>query len=34
LQRLTTNEPDDEMIECAILALKRVIPAESGKDAW
>ncbi len=34
LQRLTTNEPDDEMIECAILALKRVIPAESGKDTW
>ncbi len=34
LQRLTTKEPDDEMIECAILALKRVIPAESGKDAW
>lgn len=34
LQRLTTKEPDDEMIECAILALKRVIPEESGKDAW
>ena len=34
LQRLTTKEPDDEMIECAILALKNVIPAEHGKDAW
>ncbi len=34
LQRLTTNEPDDGMIECAIRAMKLVIPEEKGKDAW
>ena len=34
LQHLTTFEPDDGMIECAIEALKRVIPEEQGKDAW
>lgn len=34
LQRLTTNEPDDGMIECAIRALELVIPEEKGKDAW
>lgn len=34
LQRITTNEPDDEMIECAIEALKLVIPEETGSDAW
>lgn len=34
LQRLTTNEPDDEMIECAIRALELVIPEEQGSDAW
>ena len=34
LQRITTNEPDDEMIECAIEALKLVIPEEEGSDAW
>ena len=34
LQRLTTNEPDDSMIECAIEALKRVIPEEKGTDRW
>ena len=34
LQRLTTNEPDDSMIECAIEALKRVIPEEKGADRW
>jgi uncharacterized protein YqhQ len=33
-QRLTTNEPDDEMIECAIRALELVIPEEKGSDAW
>lgn len=31
LQRLTVLEPDDEMIECAITALKAVIP-EDGSD--
>ncbi|HIS44937.1 MAG TPA: DUF1385 domain-containing protein [Candidatus Scatomorpha merdigallinarum] len=34
LQRLTTNEPDDGMIECAIRAMELVIPDEKGKDAW
>ena len=34
LQHLTTNEPDDGMIECAIRALELVIPEEKGSDAW
>ena len=32
LQRLTTSEPDDSMIECAIRALELVIPEEKGSD--
>ena len=31
LQRITVREPDDSMIECAITALKAVIP-EDGSD--
>ena len=34
LQHITTNEPDDGMIECAIRALELVIPEEKGRDAW
>lgn len=34
LQHLTTNEPDDGMIECAIRALELVVPEEKGQDAW
>lgn len=34
LQYLTTNEPDDSMIEVAIEAMKLVIPDEKGKDQW
>lgn len=34
LQHITTNEPDDEMIECAIRAMELVIPDEKGIDAW
>ena len=34
LQRITTNEPDDSMIECAIRALELVIPEEKGSDIW
>ena len=34
LQRLTTNEPDDSMIECAIRSLELVIPEEKGSDTW
>jgi len=30
LQGLTTREPDDSMIECAIAALKRVMRRDSG----
>ena len=34
LQHLTTKEPDDGMIECAIRAMELVIPEEKGADAW
>lgn len=34
LQHLTTQEPDDGMIECAIRALELVIPERKGADAW
>ena len=34
LQRLTTDEPDDGMIECALEALKLVVPEEKGADKW
>ncbi len=33
LQRITTREPDDLMIECAIVALRNVIPGD-GSDDW
>ena len=33
-QNFTTNEPDDNMIECAIRSLELVRPSEKGKDAW
>ncbi len=34
LQRITTAEPDDSMIECAIRAMELVIPEQKGTDAW
>ncbi|MDR3209314.1 MAG: DUF1385 domain-containing protein, partial [Oscillospiraceae bacterium] len=34
LQRLTTREPDDSMIEVAIAAVKEVLPEKTGEDAW
>ncbi len=34
IQRLTTSEPDDGMIRCAIRAMELVIPEEKGQDAW
>jgi uncharacterized protein YqhQ len=34
LQRLTTREPDDEMIEVAIAAVTGVLPETEGEDAW
>ncbi len=33
MQRLTTNEPDDSMIECAIAAMQRVIAREQKEHA-
>ncbi len=33
LQHITVLEPDDSMIECAITAMKEVIPND-GSDAW
>lgn len=34
LQRFTTNEPDDSMMEVAIEAIRRVIPENQGEDRW
>ena len=34
IQRWTTFEPDDSMIEVGIAALKEVLPEEKGKDKW
>lgn len=34
VQRITTKEPDDSMIECAITSLKAVIPEDAEKDVW
>lgn len=34
LQRITTREPDDGMIEVGIEALRRVLPDEEGLDEW
>ena len=34
VQRITTSEPDDGQIECAIAALKAVIPDDSEADRW
>ena len=34
VQRITTKEPDDSMIECAIAALKDVIPDDPEADKW
>ena len=34
LQKITTREPDDSMIECAIAAMEKVIPADGESDRW
>lgn len=34
MQRLTTIEPEDAMIECAIASLEAVIPADGESDKW
>lgn len=33
MQRLTTSEPDDEMLECAIAAMQRVLEREEREEA-
>lgn len=34
LQHITVLEPDDDMIECAIIAMSAVIPESPDKDNW
>ncbi len=34
LQRLTTAEPDDDMLEVALESLKLVLPGKAGDDTW
>jgi len=34
IQRITTSEPDDSMVEVAITAMKRVIPQNGEDDKW
>lgn len=34
LQKFTTNEPDDKIIEVAILAMEAVIPENANDDNW
>ena len=34
MQRITTNEPDDDMIEVGITAVQAVLPSEEGADRW
>lgn len=34
MQRITTNEPDDTMIEVGIAAVQAVLPDEEGADRW
>ncbi len=34
MQRFTTNEPEDSMIEVAIAAVQAVLPEKEGSDRW
>ena len=34
MQKFTTNEPDDAMIQVAITAVEAVLPEEEGADRW
>ncbi|MBR1864320.1 MAG: DUF1385 domain-containing protein [Ruminococcus sp.] len=34
IQRITTREPEEDQIECAIAALKAVIPENKEEDRW
>ncbi len=34
LQRFTTREPDDRMLEVAIAAMQAVLPENAEEDRW
>ena len=34
MQRITTKEPDDSMIEVGIAAVQAVLPEKEGSDRW
>ncbi|HBC31223.1 MAG TPA: DUF1385 domain-containing protein, partial [Clostridiales bacterium] len=34
IQKITTKEPDDSMMEVAIAAMKKVIPQGGEDDRW
>jgi len=34
MQRITTKEPTDDMIECAITAFLMVVPEDKDSDNW
>jgi uncharacterized protein YqhQ len=34
MQKLTTNEPDDSMIEVGVAAVQAVLPEKEGSDLW
>ena len=34
MQRFTTREPDDSMLEVAIAAVQAVLPENEGEDTW
>ena len=34
MQKFTTNEPDDSMLEVGIAAVQAVLPEREGEDAW
>ncbi len=34
VQRITTNEPDEEQMEVAAAAMKEVLPEKDGEDKW
>ena len=34
IQKITTKEPDDSMLEVAIAAMERVIPQDGEDDRW
>jgi uncharacterized protein YqhQ len=33
-QKFTTKEPDDGMIEVAVMAVEAVLPQQEGADLW